>query len=376
MPHGWPRWATCPAIAASVHDVAFVVDAPTQLAATDGAPRSRIQVAELGAFWHGRYGDFKITAEQVASWQRNFQAHYNGEVPIDLDHATDKGGSSEAAGWIKALQVEGSKVYADVEWTPLGAAAIAEKRYRYISPTYGLLKDERGKPLGDALMRAGLTNNPHFRHMPAITLSAAVEEFAERRPPKEPGSDSRPAMSDLLKTLAKLHGLPEDADEAKVLEAATAAAKPPPPTDTKTLEAMAQAEGKVLLTADQVATLTADAAKGVKAETDLAALTFETAYKAALSKGRIDAKPETREMHAQIFELDREKSLKLLESLPEGVVNLTARGEGGDAAEVPTGYDADSVLLDRKVQARMADKHEDYPTALSAVLATDEMTVV
>ncbi len=360
--------------------IAFIADAPTTLA-VDSAT-SRIQVAELGAYWHGRYGDFKITAEQVASWQRNLAGHYKGELPIDLDHSTDKGGSTEAAGWIKGLQLDGTKVYADVEWTTLGEAAIREKRYRYISPTYGPAKDEQGRSLGDALMRAGLTNNPHFRsNMPAITLSADV--FAERigDPP-----DSREAMPDLLKTLAKLHGLPETADEAKVLEAVTAAktkadAEPAPgSTDTKTLEAQAAAEGKVLLDATQVTKLTADAAEGVKAAKDLATMRFDTAYTKALESGRLDAKPETKALHAGIFAVDPDKSIQLLESLPEGVVNLAAKGEGGDHTETPTTLDGaqldvDSVKLDKTVKARMAEKGEDYITALNAIQDAESMVL-
>jgi hypothetical protein len=208
--------------------------------------------------------------------------------------------------------------------------------------------------------------------MPAVSLSAAQLAHRIGGPP-----DSRPAMSDLLKTLAKLHGLPEDADEAKVLEAVTAAkAKldaPPRKDDTVTLEAAAAREGKVLLSAEQVTQLTEDAAKGVKAETDLAKLTFDTAYTKALESGRIDAKPETRALHESIYTVDRDKSLTLLASLPEGVVNLTARGEGGDASETPDGYDPDSVLLDRKVKARALEKNEPYAIALDAVLALDEV---
>ncbi len=365
--------------------IAFIADAPTQLAA-DGA-RSRIQVAELGAFWHGKYGDFKITAEQVASWQRNLAGHFKGELPIDLDHSTDRGGSTEAAGWIKGLQLDGKKVYADVEWTSLGETAIREKRYRYVSPTYGPTKDERGVSLGDALMRAALTNNPHFRsNMPAITLCADDEPFAERRPqldsrdPIPSPADSRPAMPDLLKTLAATFGLPEDATEAIVLDAAKTAktaadAKPPESTDTKTLEAHAAAEGKVLLDAAMVTKLTEDAAKGVKAETDLAAMRFDAAYDRALESGRIDAKPETRALHEGIYAVDRDKSITLLESLPEGVVNLSAKGEGGDHAETPDGYDPDSVKLDRQVQARMKDKGEDYITALNAIQDAESMVL-
>lgn len=354
-------------------DVAFIVDAPTQLAAADGPPRSRIQVAQLGSYTDPRYGEFAITAAQVANWSRLLADYFQGRVPIDLDHSTDKGGASEAAGWIVGLQRMGNDVFADVEWTPLGEAAIREKRYLYVSPTFVAdFKDQQGRGRGPALLRSALTNNPFLRQMPAVSLSAAGWAHRIGDAP-----DSRPAMSDLLKNLAKLHGLPEDADEAKVLEAATAAkakADTPPPenTDTVTLEARAIAEGKVLLDAAQVTQLTADAAKGVKAETDLAKLTFDTAYTTALQSGRLDARPETRALHESIFAVDRDKSLTLLASLPEGVINLTAKGEGGDRTEVADGSDPDMAALDRKVRARMAESREPYPIALSAVLDLQE----
>jgi len=357
--------------------VAFIADAPTQLAAGDPS-RSRIQVAQLGRYHDPRYGDFAITAADVANWSKLLTTHFPGRVPIDLDHSTDKGGSSEAAAWIVGLQRDGNDVYADVEWTPVGESAVREKRYLYISPTFKAdLHDEQGRSLGPALLRAALTNNPFLRQMPAVSLSAGPA-FAERiaEPP-----DSRRAMPDLLKKLAAQFGLPEDADETKVLAAVTEAKakadEPAPTNDTKTLEAQAAAEGKVLLDASQVTQLTADAAKGVKAETDLATMQFEAAYDKALSTGRIDAKPETKALHESIFAVDREKSITLLESLPEGVVNLAARGEGGDHSEQVTALDGmtvdpESVTLDKDVKARMADKGEDYQTALSAVLDARE----
>jgi phage I-like protein len=356
------------------------IEAPNHLAADNA--RSRIQVAVLGRFKDPRYGDFAVTAAEVANWSKLLASYFQGRIPIDIDHGTDYGGRSEAAGWITGLSREGNDVYAQVEWTPLGVAAITEKRYLYISPTFtSNLRDQQGNALGPALLRAGLVNNPFLQSMPAVSLSGAT--LAERvGDPIPASSDSRPVMSDLLKTLAAELSLPEDADEAKVLEAYRAAkAKPAPPkkTDTRTLEAQAAAEGKVLLDAAQVAKLTEDGAKGVKAEADLATMQFENAYTKALSSGRIDAKPETKALHEGIFAVDRDKSIKLLESLPEGVVNLTARGEGGDHSETPTtldGHEVDpeSAKLNQKVKARMLDKGEDYMTALNAI--QDESMVI
>jgi hypothetical protein len=350
----------------------FVADAPLELAT--GVTRSRIPVAMLGSFSDRRYGAFKITQTEVDNWKALLAGHFQGRIPIDTDHATDKGVSSEASGWITGLAQEGQQVWADVEWTPKGEAAVREKRYLYISPTFVAdLKDDQGRSLGPALLRAAQTNSPFLHRMPAVTLSAHTV-FAQRI---GDAPDSRPAMSDLLKTLAKLHGLPEDADEAKVLEAVTAAkAKAdaePPNTDTRTLETMAQAEGMRLLTADEHRTLMAGAEQGVKASGELAAMRFATAFDNALHKGCVDAKPETRELHAAIYAGDAEQSLKLLQSLPEGVVNMTARGEGGDASETPEGVDPESVTLDREVKAYIAASGEtDYAKALNAVLAGSE----
>lgn len=357
--------------------IAFIADAPTQLAA-EGA-RSRIQVAELGSYSDPRYGDFQITAAEVANWEKLLGSHFQGRVPIDQDHSTDRGGKSEAAGWITGLTRDGNAVYADVEWTPLGESAVKEKRYLYVSPTFKSdLKDQRGNSLGPALLRAALTNAPFLQQMPAVSLSAHAG-FAERlADPTPPPADTRPAMSDLLKTLAATFGLPDDADEAKILDAAKTAktaadAKPLESTDTKTLEAQAAAEGKVLLDAAQVTKLTDAADQGVRALSQLSTMKFDAAYDKALQSGRLDAKPETRELHAALYAADAEKSLKLLETLPEGVVNLTARGAGGHDDEIPAGYDEDSVKLDRRVKARMTEKGEDYTTSLSAVMAEDDM---
>ncbi len=356
----------------------FLLDAP-------GEPRARIQIAKLGkGFKDGRYGVFDITASEVQSWARNLALMPGQRAAIDRDHSADKPGSdrdTRALGWITAVALEDGTPMADVEWTPAGRKAIEDREYLFFSPTYGNWTDEKGTVHPNSLIGGALTNRP-FLNMPTVCLAA--DPFAAPAP-NPPDPDSREAMPDLLKTLAKLHGLPEDAPEAKVLEAVTAAkakADEPAPTstDTKTLEAQAAAEGKVLLDAAQVTQLTADAAQGVKASQDLATMRFDTAYTKALESGRLDAKPETKALHAGIFAVDPDRSIALLESLPEGVVNLTAKGEGGDHSETPTTLDGaeidpESVKLNKAVKARMAEQGEDYITALNAVHDAESMVL-
>lgn len=151
-----------------------VLDAP----ATDST--ARIQIAKLGSFEHGNYGKFQITQEQVESWRDNLAKLPGGHAPIDLDHSADRGRGTEAAGWITGIEIEDGKPMADVEWTPLGRAALSEKRYRFISPTFSEhKKDEAGQDLGDTLVGAGLTNRPHL-NMPAISLSSEYDRWLDR----------------------------------------------------------------------------------------------------------------------------------------------------------------------------------------------------
>jgi len=89
----------------------------------------------------------------------SFAAAFGGELMIDFDHrslADQKLADSRAAGWIKAMRVEGARLMASVVWTPEGRAALEGRSYRFISPVF------QHRPDG-AVMRiegAGLVNDP------------------------------------------------------------------------------------------------------------------------------------------------------------------------------------------------------------------------
>lgn len=144
-----------------------LLDAPAE-------PKQRIQIAKLGEdFEHGRYGRFAITPEDVSTWQKNLSALPGGRALIDADHMADRTPrNTEAAGWITGVTLEGQTPTAEVEWTPKGKQAIEEKRYLFISPTYGPFADETGVVHENTLIGASLTNRP-FLNMPAITLASA-----------------------------------------------------------------------------------------------------------------------------------------------------------------------------------------------------------
>lgn len=147
-------------------DYRLLLDAP-------GEPRSRIQIAALGDFTHPRYGDFSITAKDVADWQANLEHLPGKRALIDLDHRADRQPrTTEAAGWITSIDLTDGKPMADVEWTPVGVQAITDKRYLFFSPTYGPFQTEHGEKYANTLQGGALTNKPHLSSLPTVSLAA------------------------------------------------------------------------------------------------------------------------------------------------------------------------------------------------------------
>lgn len=136
-------------------------------------PLKRIQIAKLGDFKDNRYGEFSITTDNVANWQKNLSKLPGGEALIDFEHRSErKPRDSKAAGWISAIELDGKKVMADVSWTPGGEQAIKDREYRFLSPVYGPQSLENGEVLDDALPSVALTNKPFLGSMPALSLAS------------------------------------------------------------------------------------------------------------------------------------------------------------------------------------------------------------
>jgi phage I-like protein len=165
--------------------------APLQIRLTENSAGemqipTRIQLFRTGAYTQadkaGKEHKFKITREHLEAMVKNWSENVRGiDLALDFGHKSDE----EAAAWFKDLLIEDaqgfSELWAEVEWTPDGKAAIAAKKYRYISPDFAFVyKDnESGKTFGPTLFGAGLTNRPIIKNMaPAIELTE-VEDMTK-----------------------------------------------------------------------------------------------------------------------------------------------------------------------------------------------------
>jgi phage I-like protein len=314
-------------------NVLFIADAPDTILAAGEKKTSRAQLAKTGKFSDPRYGKFAITREQFQTWIKNFNALHRSDgregLPVDVDHGPEKKGDTEAAGWVTSLDTMGKdgstptpdELWGTVEWNSLGVELVSDRRYVYLSPSYQHnFQDETGKTHGTALVGIGLTNRP-FLTMATVSLSRhalAAEHVA-------PESDSSPTMPELSTNILTKLGLGADADEAQVLSAIEGLAKAPESKEDVSLDALAKAEGKVVLSAAESAKLLADAAAGRQALDALTSQRFETAFDKALSAGR--AIPAQKDTYLKLYEADADATLSALDTAPV-VLNMEPSGSG------------------------------------------------
>lgn len=358
-----------------------LVDAPAEVVLSGGKASSRVQIAKTGTFKDPRYGTFAITLKDFSKWIANFnqlnRADGREGLPVDVDHAPEKRGDTEAAGWITSLAIEGNELWATVEWNTLGQSLVKDRRYVYLSPSYVHdLKDETGKSHGTALIGVALTNRP-FLTMATVNLSKG--NFAEEVADQET-SYTQEEMPDLTK-IAEALKLSTDAGEdvilAKVAELVAA------PTTPVSLEDQAKAEGKFVLDADQFASLQQQASEGSAAAKTLAKMTFESKFEKLLNDPKgARVLPAQKDMYASLYESNPEGTLALLDSLPN-IVNAEPQGSGSDAptslassikAEA-AGFatEDENVKLHERTLQLSAERNIDYGDAL--VIAADEMGI-
>jgi len=85
------------------------------------------------------------------------------ELLVDADHESERGGSTEAFGWIGALRVvDELGLMAEVNWTGLGAEAVEDRRFRYVSPVFEVDLEGGDVAVPTRLVSVALTNKPNL----------------------------------------------------------------------------------------------------------------------------------------------------------------------------------------------------------------------
>lgn len=179
-------------------------------------PSSWVTVTRTGDFSDPRYGKFSITRDMLDSMVKNFtERTYGQDIFYDVAHKPENG----AAGKIVALAVEGDRLRAKVEWTPMGVDAIRNRGFVYSSAEYheNWRDNEAGNPHGCVLLGAGLVTRPCIKRLDPVQLGEADGDAVTVLHPKllnDLISEVKDTMKKHLEELAKqlaTKGLSENA---------------------------------------------------------------------------------------------------------------------------------------------------------------------
>lgn len=191
----------------------------------EGKTVSVVTLTRTGDFFDPRYGNFSITRDMLLQMVANFEANaYGQQIFIDVAHRPGDG----AAGRIRRLMVEGSRLRAEVEWTPYGVAAITERGFTYLSAEFNpeFKDNEHGREFGPVLLGAGLTVRPVIKHLDPVQLS---EDFTGKTPTylhaelsEQLNTEAQATMKKYLEKLKKLLSENLKLPEAVVLALAEA----------------------------------------------------------------------------------------------------------------------------------------------------------
>lgn len=135
------------------------------------------------------------------------------DMMIDYNHqqlfSKKNGQPAPASGWITEFVKLEDGLYGKVKWTPSAKAAIENREFRYISPTF--FTDKTGAVV--EIYNVALTNKPATYN--AVDITALEAEFN----PPDPGTTTKGA---LMKKTLELLGLEDSADDSQAAVAVKA----------------------------------------------------------------------------------------------------------------------------------------------------------
>ncbi len=140
----------------------------------------------------------------MAAAEDIISASFNSKdaLEVDINHSTflaaRNGGRSDAVGWIVEMQARKDGIWGKVDWTKAGAALVAEKAYRRISPALGLDPTNLKKVI--SLLNVSLVNRANLHGLTAL-------------------NQQQENQMDWIKFLAGLLALKDDATEDQIKSA-------------------------------------------------------------------------------------------------------------------------------------------------------------
>lgn len=184
-------------------------------AAVSAGDETLVQLVPLGTW--PQWDETGKRFEQVCTeetFQRLIDA-FPGEVLVDADHASERGGEardSRAYAWIQALSIdETGALCGAFRWTDIGAEAVSQRRYRFVSVCWECDQgEEKNEWTPVRLVSVALTNTPNIPARPILNHLPQNNQPPEKE-------------TEIMEELKAILGLPPETADDEVIAAAAAA---------------------------------------------------------------------------------------------------------------------------------------------------------
>ena len=292
------------------------------------------------------------------------------KLPIDENHATDLaaplGNPAPARGWIVEMQARADGIWGRVEWTNRGAALVASKAYRGISP---VIMADTGKKIA-SILRASLVNKPNllgmatlhqsqdtamnFRdklvEMLGLAATASDDEIMTALTKKVKGAADAPAMQSAVTDMTALLGLPEGTGPDALVAA------------VKTLHASGSDDTKDGLIVELQASVTAMATELKALKDGQSASASEDFYKSALAEKRAGVGPASKAHLISLHQADPVAAVAFVNAMPR-------LGDTATTLQPPAPKEGEVHLnaAQKAVAAQLGMSEADYAKELEAI---------
>jgi phage I-like protein len=308
-----------------------------------------VHVVPLGTFPHPSGVDQVIDARALNAMAQAFdnrvKSDSNYRMLVDFDHFSDDlDKSSEAAGWIHAVQNRDNGLWAQVDWSDSGRASVEGKRFRYVSPVFtDTEKLTNGIKLRVRnLHKVALTNEPNLRGM--VPLSNRSESD------KDAGTTTTTKEQKHMKSIAGLFGLAAEASEDAIVAQAT-----------KLQNRSKELETELSTLKERITTFEAANVKLLEAQITSDLVKYANRFK-----------PEAKDAWKARLLADRDGTIKLLESLetsdPKAMANRSAMGTPAASAADP-GVDKSAQFAAEVQRYRLNNRAVSFDEAWNATAA-------
>ncbi|MGD2174995.1 MAG: phage protease, partial [Candidatus Brocadiaceae bacterium] len=212
----------------------------------EGSVPGRIMLARVGTWLGHPTMPEVVEREHLRSALEYFSRHHaahGADLVIDYHHASvvapAGGTTAPAAGWVRAMELraDGAELWGEALWTTEAAAAIAARRYRYLSPVFRFNAPDRvtGEAVPMYIHSVALTNTPFLTELESLNEASAMDGGGE--PSASEGGERMSLLDGLAEALgrepqdvAPRLGVQADADQKEIAEVvlanANAAAEP------------------------------------------------------------------------------------------------------------------------------------------------------